>query len=424
MGWGFHKSVGDKYFHANIGQSRIRSFTLGSRGMPHLNIGKHGVTVGAPVPGTGVRYTSKLGNTDNQVKASELNASFQDAPTLTIPAQAQASTAALPPHGNGAPQRGSSNHGARLPMSKTIVTSVILGVIGILCSFFKSYAPLSVFLSFFAVLLAIIGLLLVNFRKKTRGTFAGVAALCIAVFAFTAGAVNMPASTTHASAQPTNSTSSSAPKLSKAQQAAKAKKEKAAKQAAIILSASKQSLSEKITEARNLLDSSANHVADDQTRSQLSDAIATASDLVSSTPNDYAQASSSLQSAMDTVNESISEKHTNDAVASQQAKDAQASQAAQASQSAASASASASASAKARADQQASAQAQRTEQASQQATQQHSTATQTQQSQQASSGSLIAVCKDNTQSQSAPGAPNYRGMCSHHGGIKERLGRR
>lgn len=45
-------------------------------------------------------------------------------------------------------------------------------------------------------------------------------------------------------------------------------------------------------------------------------------------------------------------------------------------------------------------------------------------SQQSSGGGvLVAVCKDGTRSQSAPGAPNYRGMCSGHGGISQRLGR-
>lgn len=39
------------------------------------------------------------------------------------------------------------------------------------------------------------------------------------------------------------------------------------------------------------------------------------------------------------------------------------------------------------------------------------------------SGSLIAICSDGTQAVSAPGAPNYRGMCSGHGGIAQKLGR-
>ncbi|WP_163200261.1 PASTA domain-containing protein [Bifidobacterium sp. SMB2] len=39
------------------------------------------------------------------------------------------------------------------------------------------------------------------------------------------------------------------------------------------------------------------------------------------------------------------------------------------------------------------------------------------------SGTLSAVCEDGTTSVSAPGAPNYRGMCSGHGGIKQKLGR-
>ena len=43
--------------------------------------------------------------------------------------------------------------------------------------------------------------------------------------------------------------------------------------------------------------------------------------------------------------------------------------------------------------------------------------------QQNSSGSLVAVCSDGTRSYSSPGASDYRGMCSHHHGIAQKLGR-
>jgi hypothetical protein len=38
-------------------------------------------------------------------------------------------------------------------------------------------------------------------------------------------------------------------------------------------------------------------------------------------------------------------------------------------------------------------------------------------------GEFKAKCKDGTFSYSQPGAPDYRGMCSHHGGIDVKLGR-
>lgn len=40
-----------------------------------------------------------------------------------------------------------------------------------------------------------------------------------------------------------------------------------------------------------------------------------------------------------------------------------------------------------------------------------------------SSGSLVATCIDGTTSKSLPGARDYRGVCSHHGGIARKLGR-
>ncbi|MBW3090164.1 DUF4236 domain-containing protein [Bifidobacterium sp. 82T25] len=85
--------------------------------------------------------------------------------------------------------------------------------------------------------------------------------------------------------------------------------------------------------------------------------------------------------------------------------------------------------AKEQAEQQRAAEEEASRQAQLQAEQQQQVQQQQQQQQQTTSpsdngsGSLIAICSDGTQAASAPGAPNYRGMCSGHGGIAQKLGR-
>lgn len=92
------------------------------------------------------------------------------------------------------------------------------------------------------------------------------------------------------------------------------------------------------------------------------------------------------------------------------------------------AAAAAAAQAKAKADADAAAKAeaeqrQQTPQNTQQQTQQPQFQATQQAQQQNSSGSLVAVCSDGTRSYSSPGASDYLGMCSHHHGIAQKLGR-
>lgn len=90
-----------------------------------------------------------------------------------------------------------------------------------------------------------------------------------------------------------------------------------------------QSLQAKITEAGNLLSSSENQVADDSTRTALTQAIDNANAVSSTDPADYAAAEQSLQSAMDAVQSSEAQKQASDAAAQQAAQEQAQRQAAQ-----------------------------------------------------------------------------------------------
>lgn len=90
-----------------------------------------------------------------------------------------------------------------------------------------------------------------------------------------------------------------------------------------------QSLQSKITEAGNLLSSSENQVADDSTRTALTQAIDNANAVSSTDPADYAAAEQSLQSAMDAVQSSEAQKQAADAAAQQAAQEQAQQQAAQ-----------------------------------------------------------------------------------------------
>lgn len=85
------------------------------------------------------------------------------------------------------------------------------------------------------------------------------------------------------------------------------------------LTQAQQTLQSKITEANNLLTSSENQVADDSTRTALSQAITTAQAISSDSADTYTAATQTLQSAMDAVQSSESQKQAADAAAQQAA---------------------------------------------------------------------------------------------------------
>ncbi|MFT8330876.1 hypothetical protein [Bifidobacterium psychraerophilum] len=212
-----------------------------------------------------------------------------------------------------------------------------------------------------------------------------------------------------------SSASSSEAEASASALAAESKSAEAAKAAAASeqakqeLDSAKSELSSTISDAHTLLDSSNDNVADPQTRVDLTDAINTATAIDSDSPDDFTDAVQPLQSAMDKVTASVEQKKADDAAAAQKAAEEKAAQEKAAQE-------------KAAADQ-AAAQKAAAEAAAQAKAKSDAEAAQQQSQQQSGNGSLLAVCKDGTRSTSAPGAPNYRGMCSHHGGISQKIGR-
>jgi hypothetical protein len=362
MGWRFRKSIGGKYFRVNLGRHGVTSTTFGKRGMPHVTVGKGGTRIGAAVPGTGLYYSQRI---DDRATAQF--------PVTAPTQQTSAQTSALPP--NIPPTHPSTPpDGGQLPWSKLVIASFILGLIGLVLSFTPA-AALGALAGFTAFFLGLAGLIVIATRKRRRSILAACLSVALALVTFVVGAVNMPESTSTASTSTSTSsdaTSRSAGTSARARKAAAEKKareeKKAQKEEAEKLDAAKTALGGKITEAHTLLDSSNNNVADPQTRLALTDAINAAAAVSSTNPQAYTNAVEPLQTAMDTVNASVQQKKQNDAAAAQAAAQAQ--------------------------------------------------------QQQQASGSLIAVCRDGTQSQSAPGAPDYRGMCSHRHGIAQKLGRR
>jgi chemotaxis protein histidine kinase CheA len=416
MGWRLRKSIGGKYFRINIGKRGINSVTFGGRGKPHVTTGKTGTRVGAAIPGTGLSYTHKiddLGGKPQMRKQEHAHRIAQtdtqhssradDAPTMAFPVQIPNPTPSTPSDNGPIPNTPGGRHAGHdsLPWSKLAIASVILGVVSLVCLIAKA-PDFGAFLALIGAVLGVASLVVIQLRKRRRSTLLATIAIIISIALFVACASASP-SASSPSPSATHSVSA-AQKANAAKEKAeeKAQKEKAAKEA-IELSAAKTALSQKLNEAHALLDSSNGNVADESTRDALNADITTDEALNSTQPDDWTAAVQPLQSAMDAVNGSIGQKQQNDAAAAQAT--------------------AAAAAAQAKAEQQAQQQAEQQAAQQQAQQQQYQPQPQAQQPQQpAGPDTLTAVCSDGTQSVSSPGAPNYRGMCSHHGGIAQKLG--
>ncbi|MFT8926413.1 MAG: DUF4236 domain-containing protein [Bifidobacterium sp.] len=310
MGWRFRKSIGGKYFRVNLGKHGVTSATFGKRGMPHVTVGKGGTRVGASVPGTGLYYSQRIDN-----------ATTTQLPIITPPQQTPVQTAVLPP--NVPPtQPSTSPDGHKSPWSKLVIASFILGLIGLAFSFTPAAAvgALAGVIGFF---LGLAGLVVIAIRKRRRSLLTASLSILLSLITFIAGAANTPETTPTAS--PSVSTSSdtasqsaktAASATASASRAAEAKKQ--ADEAAAKLADAKAKLTDKINDARTLLDSSNNNVADLQTRVALTDAIDAASAINSADPQIYTDAVTPLEQTMDAVNASVEQKKQDDAAAAAQ----------------------------------------------------------------------------------------------------------
>lgn len=383
MGWRFRRSIGGKLFRVNIGKRGVSSVTFGGNGMPHVTTGRGGTRVGASIPGTGLYYTHTVGGKHADTAATQR---IDSTPTMTFPAQSQ--TAVLPPSDGGTPPDTGGKHndnGKPLPWSKLAISSLVLGLVALLCFVFAGFAAAVIF-SFVAFPLGVAGLVSTRLRKTRRSTLLAVVAIILSVALFVASIVRMPASSVSSSASspaPTHSVSASQKAAAlndeQARRQMRAEQEQHEKEAREKLDTAKGTLTSKLNDARSLLDSSNGSVADPTTRDALSTAIDTAAAIDSTNPDDWTAAVQPLQTSMDTVTHSMEKKRQDDADAAQAQQNTQ--------------------------------QQDQTQQAPSQPEQQNS------------SGSLAADCVDGTKSYSRPGAPDYRGMCSHHHGIARKLGR-
>ncbi|MFT8705367.1 hypothetical protein [Bifidobacterium aquikefiricola] len=264
-------------------------------------------------------------------------------------------TAVLPPSDNVPLNRNDaldSHSFDQRPWSKLAIASLILGLVSLPFGFSASTASFSAFMALVGFVLGIVGLVLMLRRKNRYSTLLAKLAIILCLVMVIIASMNTAPST---STTAQTSTSASADASRSAQIAAsekaaqKAEKLEAEKEQAEKLDEAKSTLTSKINEARALLDSSNNNVADPQTRTNLTDAIDKATATNSDDPAQYNDALQPLQSAMNAVNGSVEQKKQNDAAA-------QAAQAAAAAQ--AKADADAAAQASAQAQEQAPAQAQ------------------------------------------------------------------
>lgn len=133
MGWRFRKSIRlGKNAHINIGSKGISSVTFGGRGKPHATIGKNGARVGASIPGTGLYFSEPVGGSKHgrrpvgERPEAAANVSAVEAPL----------TAAVRPGDGEPPSGGGGRHapaggGAHRGWVKWVVGIVaVLAVIG------------------------------------------------------------------------------------------------------------------------------------------------------------------------------------------------------------------------------------------------------------------------------------------------------
>lgn len=389
MGWRFRRSIGGKYFRLNLGKHGVNGVTFGGRGMPHVTMGRTGTRVGASIPGTGMSYTHRINPQRHDTATAER---IDATPTLTLPTQPQ--TAMRPPADGEVPHPNGKHGGDKpLPWSKLVITSVLFSALAVVYVMFE-VPQFALLLSVVAFLLGISGLVAIQLRKSRRSSTVAVISIIVSVAMMVVSLESTPS--------PTSASPSTTHSISASQRAAKTRQRQAAKRRKLDqerrekentekLATAKGTLASKLDDARGLFNASNGNVADESTRDALSAAIAAATQVDSTNATDWTSAVQPLQSAMDTVTASETKK---------QQDDAQAEVAAQAK---------ADAEAKANAD------------AEQQHIQQNIQPQQTQQ--QNTSGSLAAVCVDGTSSVSSPGAADYRGMCAHHHGIAQKLGR-
>lgn len=121
MGFRFRKSIGlGKFGRINIGKKGVSSVTLGKRGAPHVTVGRNGTSVGASIPGTGFSYEKRVGRHSGGRGGSggeQVAETTQVMPAVTQPAPPDPATRVMAPvvppaAGSQLPSDGANGDGA------------------------------------------------------------------------------------------------------------------------------------------------------------------------------------------------------------------------------------------------------------------------------------------------------------------------
>ncbi|MBT1162701.1 DUF4236 domain-containing protein [Bifidobacterium sp. SO1] len=382
MGFRFRKSISiGKSVRVNLGKKGVTSVTFGKRGTPHVTVGKNGTRAGASIPGTGISYETRLDNTRKANKPAENPArqrrtamSNEDSDIASEPStriidttvSPQATLPAptglpvtMPPPGDGDDGKGGKGSDPRNVKKK-------------------------------------------NGWRKILRIIAWVVAF---LFTFLLGIGAGGASTANTAGDPTTTTQYKDLQQQLVNQQEKAddvqrQLEDLNKKVGDLDALQKRLDKQKTKQEQTKQELDKQKTEQEQTQKQLDEQKAK-QEQTQQQLDEKQQEQDQKQSELDEREKNIAQREAEKRQKEQETIQA-AQQQAQEEQ--------------AKAQEQAQAEQQTT--VAPQPTQQETTPAQPD-----GSGVLVAVCKDGTQSTSSPGARDYRGMCSHHGGIAQKLGR-
>lgn len=371
MGWRFRKSIRlGKNARINVGSKGISSVTFGGRGKPHATVGKNGARVGASIPGTGLYFSEPVGGSKHGAHlAGERSAAAAHVSAGEVPAADAGPVGGEPPSGGGG-RHAPAGGGAHRSWVKWVVGIVaVLAVIGGInsCGNHGGEIPNTV------------GMSLADARTKLQN----------------AGYSQLTATNSYGDAIGSDSgykVKSQSPNDGKPSKSTEIK---------LVAGKSLQPVSQIVQPGDKW----------DQARDALKSAGYDATDYSVSTDDGKSVWDASNWSVASAVDGTVSAKPTvklrHDTAAPAPESSETTPQPAETSQPA------------------------QTEQPTQQTAPsdtQPQPDVQPQQTQQApaqqpaAGGVLVAVCVDGSRDYSSPGAQDYRGMCSHHGGIAQKLG--
>jgi|UPI00068FB983 hypothetical protein len=283
-----------------------------------------GTTIESKHMDTNDEPTQRIDSTPTGVMPVQPTAPHQPTTHPQMATRTQPSIATPPPSDGGTPpdtgEHSDRGNGKPLPWSKLAVSSLVLGLLALLCFAFEGF-PFAGMLSLIAFPLGVAGLIVIQVRRRRRSTTLAVMAIILSLALFVASVVRTPATSTTATPSPTHSVSAAERAADRSRKAAERKerllRQQQEREAKRHLAEAKSALTSKLNDARGLLTSSDGNVADPATRDALNALITTDAALNSTNPDDWTSAVQPLQLAMDSVNASEAKKQQDDAAAAQ-----------------------------------------------------------------------------------------------------------